>query len=271
MSGHRRGQAVRQPADWDRMWSGLSEQADDLDAELASLRFKTQERLAERQFGSLHGLRVIEIEAGGATNALLYALRGAEATVLDASTVALEQSVRRFEARGLEVRTIHSDVFELPSDVRESFDISMSFGLCEHFSGERRRRVIAAHVELPKPSGIAMVNVPNRLSPVYRLRMDLSKRRGTWSLGYEAPFSSRELVKLGRKSGRSPLRPIYLGGLGTLINQGPNALPARIRRSPLPVSQTRIPGLDYPAYDLLMPIIRPGGTSTGHNQSGRAE
>jgi cyclopropane fatty-acyl-phospholipid synthase-like methyltransferase len=197
------------------MWSGLGEQADDLNAELASLRFKTQEGLAERQFGSLHGLRLIEIGAGRATNAL-YALRGAEATVLDASTVALEQSVQRFEARGLEVRTIHSDVFEIPSDVRESFDISMSFGLCEHFSGERPRRAIAAHAELPKPGGIAMVNVPNRLSPFYRLRMDLSKRRGTWSLGYEVPFPSREL-------------------------------------------------------DLLMPIIGSGGTSTGHNQSGRPE
>lgn len=251
-------QRSAQTADWDGMWSALGEQDDDPTAELTSLRFRTQERLIERSLGSLRGLRVIEVGAGRATNALLYALRGAKATVLDNSPVALEQSRRRFAARGLEVTTIESDVFALPAHVRGSFDVSMSFGLCEHFSGERRRDVIAAHVELLKPGGIAMVNVPNRLSPLYRLWMGLAKRRGTWSLGYEVPFSGRELSDLARQSGGMPMRPMYLGGLGTLISHGPNVVLERLGRRPLPVPQVRVPGLDYLAYDLLMPIVRPG-------------
>ncbi len=245
-------------ADWDEMWSELGDPDDDPTAELTSLRFRAQEELIDRVFGSMSGLRVIEIGAGRATNALLYTLRGAEATVLDSSPVALEQARRRFTARGLDVTAIESDVFALPAAIRGSFDISMSFGLCEHFAGERRRGVIAAHLELLKPGGIAMINVPNRLSPFYRLWMGLAKRRGSWTLGYEVPFSGRELVRLARQSGGVPMQPMYLGGLGTLINHGPNVVLARLGRTPLPVPQTRIPVLDYLAYDLLIPIVRPG-------------
>jgi 2-polyprenyl-3-methyl-5-hydroxy-6-metoxy-1,4-benzoquinol methylase len=245
-------------ADWDAMWSGLGEEADDPTAELTSLRFRVQDQILTNAFGSMQGLKVIEIGSGRATNALLYALRGADATVLDSSPIALEQARRRFASRGLEVTTIESDVFALPEDARGRFDVSMSFGLCEHFAGERRSGVIAAHVELLKPGGIAMVNVPNRLSPFYRLWMGLAKRRGTWTLGYEVPFSGRELVRLARESGGVPMRPLYLGGLGTLVNHGPNVLLERIGRRPLPVPQTQVPVLDYLAYDLLIPIVRPG-------------
>jgi 2-polyprenyl-3-methyl-5-hydroxy-6-metoxy-1,4-benzoquinol methylase len=244
-------------ADWDGMWSALGDEEDDPAAELTSLRFRAQEELVSDAFGSMQGLRVIEIGAGRATNALLYALRGADATVLDYSPTALEQARRRFEARGLTVDTVESDVFALPAQARGQFDVSMSFGLCEHFAGERRTGVIAAHLELLKPGGIAMINVPNRLSPFYRMWMGLAKRRGTWTLGYEVPFSGRELVRLAREAGGIPMTPMYLGGLGTLVNQGPNVLLARLGRDPLPVPQTQVPVLDYLAYDLLIPVVRP--------------
>jgi 2-polyprenyl-3-methyl-5-hydroxy-6-metoxy-1,4-benzoquinol methylase len=245
-------------ANWDELWTELGGEGDDPTVELTGLRFRTQEQLIERAFGSLRGLRVIEIGAGRATNALAYALRGAEPTVLDSSRVALEQARRRFASRGLEVTTIESDVFDLPPEIRGSFDVSMSFGLCEHFAGERRRGVIAAHVELLKPGGLAMINVPNRFSPLYRLWMGLAKRRGTWTLGYEVPFSGRELVRLARQSGGVPMPPMYLGGLGTLINHGPNVVLERLGRKPLSVPQTQVPILDYLAYDLLISIVRPG-------------
>jgi 2-polyprenyl-3-methyl-5-hydroxy-6-metoxy-1,4-benzoquinol methylase len=244
-------------ADWNEMWAELGDDDGDPTAELTSLRFRVQEKMVTEAFGSMHGVKVIEIGAGRATNALLYALRGAEATVLDYSPVALDQARRRFEARGLEVETIESDVFALPDEVRGRFDVSMSFGLCEHFAGERRTGVIAAHLQLLKPGGIAMINVPNQLSPFYRLWMALAKRRGTWTLGYEVPFSGRELVRLAREAGGVPMAPMYLGGLGTLVNHGPNMLLERLGRRPLPVPQSQVPVLDYLAYDLLIPIVRP--------------
>jgi len=126
--------------------------------------------------GEIRGLRVIEVGAGRATNALLYALHGASATVLDRSPIALEQAAEHFARHELAVETIEADVFELPKDLLGRFDVSMSFGLCEHFLGERRHRVVGAHVELLNASGIAMVNVPNRFSPLYRAWMGLVGR-----------------------------------------------------------------------------------------------
>ena len=243
-------------ADWEGMWSGLDEEEDPA-AELSSLRFRVQEELVTHYVGSLAGLRVIEVGAGRSTNALLYAMQGAQATALDISPTALEQSRRRFAARGLELRTVLGDVFSLPEELRGAFDVSMSFGLCEHFAGDRRSGVIASHVELVRPGGMALINVPNRLSPMYRLWMGLAKRRGTWSLGYEVPFSGRELVALARESGGVPGRPRYLGGLGTLVSHGPNVILDRLGRPTLPVPQVQVPVLDYLAYDLLLPIMRP--------------
>lgn len=249
--------AAEQEADWDRLWSEQGESADELDAERGSLRWRTQRQLVEHRFGSFDGLEVIEVGAGRSTNALLYALHGARATVLDRSSVALEQSRRRFAQHGLEVRAVEADLFELPADLRDRFDVSMSFGLCEHFLGHRRQRVVAAHLELVKPGGLAVVNVPNRLSPPYRAWMAMQKRRGTWKLGTEVPFSGTELSDLAKLAGGVPLAPVYVGGLGTLVNHGLNPVLAKLGMGLLRPPQVAIPLLDYLAYDLLLPVVRP--------------
>jgi SAM-dependent methyltransferase len=255
--GTRRYQTAEQEADWDRLWSEQDEPADELDAERGGLRWRTQRKLVEHRFGSFEGLDVIEVGAGRSTNALLYALEGARATVLDRSGIALEQSRRRFAHHGLEVRAVETDLFDLPADLRDRFDVSMSFGLCEHFLGHRRQRVIGAHLELVKPGGLAVVNVPNRLSPPYRAWMAMQKRRGTWKLGTEVPFSGTELSDLAKLSGGVPLEPVYVGGLGTLVNQGLNPVLAKLGiRQPRP-PQVPVPVLDYLAYDLLLPVVRP--------------
>ena len=251
-----RTEGVEQAADWDAVWLS-GQDAEDLEAEERGIRWRTQEELVRTCFGSLEGLRIVEIGAGRATNALLYARQGARATVVDMSAIALEQSAARFAAAGLELETIEADVFDLPADALERFDVSMSFGLCEHFLGERRRRVIGAHLELLRPGGLAMINVPNRWSPFYRAWMGLAKRRGTWTLGTEVPFTGREMRDLATLCGGVPLTPRYCGGLGTLVNHGLNTALRRVGAPTVPVPQTRVPGLDYLALDLLLPVVKP--------------
>src|SRR5919106_5129898 len=113
MEATRGAQAVEQEADWDRLWSEQDDTGDELDAERGGLRWRTQRNLVEQRFGSFDGLEVIEVGAGRSTNALLYALHGARATVLDRSGVALEQSRARFAGHGLEGRTVEADLFDL--------------------------------------------------------------------------------------------------------------------------------------------------------------
>lgn len=239
------------------MWEAESDYPEDLKLEAGSIRWRTQEELVERHVGALEGLRVIEVGGGRATNGLLYAQRGALVTVLDQSAVALRQAESRFATHDVPIETVEADVFALPGDLRGSFDVSMSFGLCEHFLGERRRGVIAAHLELLRPGGLALISVPNRLSPIYRAWMATAKLRGRWILGTEVPFSGREMQRLARACGGQPLRPVYCGGLGTIINQGVNPVLAKLGVRPLAVSQRRVPVLDYLAYDLLVPVLKP--------------
>ena len=139
-----------QATDWDALWEG-EPASEDLELEAASLRWRMQEQIVERHVGSIKGLRVIEVGSGRATNALLYAQRGAHATVLDRSPVALDQAKRRFAALETPVEVVEADVFALPEEARGGFDVSMSFGLCEHFLGERRLGVVAAHLDLCGP------------------------------------------------------------------------------------------------------------------------
>src|SRR5207249_1744272 len=103
-------------------------------------------------------------------------------------------------------------------ELRGRFDVSMSFGLCEHFLDERRRGVVAAHLNCVRAGGIAMLGVPNRRSPVYRIWMGTLKRRGSWPLGTEEPFSPAELARLAREAGGDPLEPRYGSFAATVVN-----------------------------------------------------
>jgi SAM-dependent methyltransferase len=248
---------VESAVDWDSQWS-----VEPLDpvaavAEERTPRWRAQERIVRDRLGGFDGLRAIEIGAGRGLNGLLYARRGADVTLLDASAVALAQARELFAACGARFEPVDADVFDLPSRLRGAFDVAMSFGLCEHFLDERRRAVVAAHLELVRPGGVAFLGVPNRRAPAYRLWMATLKRRGTWPLGTEEPFSPAELAALARACGGEPLRPAFGSFLASLVNHGVNQSLFKLGRRGLRVPQTRLPGLDRLAYELLLPVVRP--------------
>jgi SAM-dependent methyltransferase len=247
---------MERPADWSRQW-----QAEPFDPEAPlveerTLRWRAQERLLVERFGAFRGLRAIELGAGRGLNALLFARRGAEVTLVDLSPVALEQARRLFEAHGLPVATVEADVFELPAELLDRFDVSMSYGLCEHFLGERRLAVVGAHLRVLRPGGLALLGVPNRSAPVYRLWVRTLQSRGSWPLGTEVPFSVSELRLLAERSGGVPLDPRFGSFLGSVVNHGVNQVLFKLGRRGLPVPQIRVPLLDRMAYELLLPVVR---------------
>jgi SAM-dependent methyltransferase len=178
-------------------------------------------------------------------------------TLLDEAPLPLEQAAALYGAHGVGFEAVQADVFDVPDGLRGAFDVSMSFGLCEHFLGERRQAVVAAHLELLRPGGIAFLGVPNRLAPAYRLWMAVLKRRGTWPLGTEEPFSAAELAALARAAGGRPLAPVHGSFLGSLVNHGLNQALFKLGRRGLRVPQLRVPLLDRFAYELLLPVERP--------------
>jgi SAM-dependent methyltransferase len=248
---------VERAADWDAQWRVEPLDPAAVDAEARTPRWRAQERLVRKRFGGFEGLEVVELGAGRGLNALLYGQRGSRVTLVDVSTLVLEQAGELFAGLGVEAELVEGDVFDLPELVRDRFDVSMSFGLAEHFLGERRRKVVAAHLEALRPGGLALLGVPNRYAPAYRLWMAALKARGTWPLGTEEPFSAGELAALARAAGGEPLEPEYGSFLGSLVNHGLNQALFKLGRRGLPVPQLRLPLLDRLAYELLLPVVRP--------------
>ena len=248
---------MERPADWDRHWRAEPFDLRAPAAEARTPRWQAQERLVLRRFGSFAGLRTIELGAGRGLNALLYAERGAAVTLLDESKLALEQARQLFAGHDVSFAPALADAFDPPQELLGAFDVSMSFGLCEHFLGERRAAIVRAHLDVLQPGGVAFLGVPNRRAPAYRLWMGLLKARGTWPLGTEEPFGVGELEELARRAGGRPLRPAYGSFVGSLVNHGVNQALFKLGRRGLAVPQTRIPGLDRFAYELLLPVERP--------------
>jgi SAM-dependent methyltransferase len=248
---------VEEPADWEQQWR---EEPLDLDAprrEAATPRWRAQERLVEERFGGFEGLNAIEIGAGRGLNGLLFAERGAHVTLLDNAPTPLAQARSLFARADVAVETVEADLFALPASANDAFDVSMSYGLCEHFLEDRRLAVVRAHLDVLRPGGLALIGVPNRYAPVYRLWVATLKRRGTWPLGTEVPFSAGELRDLATRAGGRPLEPVYGSFIASVVNHGVNQALFNLGRGGLPIPQTSLPGLDRLAYELLLPVVKP--------------
>jgi 2-polyprenyl-3-methyl-5-hydroxy-6-metoxy-1,4-benzoquinol methylase len=248
---------VERPGDWDAQWRATPRDLAVPDEEARTPRWHAQERIVRERLGGFDGVRAIEIGAGRGANGVLYAERGAKVTLLDISELPLTQARPLFESRGLEFEPVVADAFDLPDELLGAFDVSMSFGLCEHFLGERRRAIVAAHVAVLRPGGIAFIGVPNRHAPIYRLWMATLKRTGTWPFGTEEPYTAAELARLARAAGGEPLDPAYGSFLASVVSHGANQLLYKLGRPGLRVPQVALPLVDRLGYELLLPIVRP--------------
>ena len=234
---------------WDRAW----ERGPDLERirrEDQTVRWQHIERFTRARWRAFDGLRVIEIGSGHGTNALHYVRRGAVATLLDQSAKALAGASEAAERLGLGIDLVEGDLFDPPAHLLESYDISCSFGLCEHFLGRQRQEVIAAHLRFLRPGGVAIIGVPNTYSFPYRIWMGFMKWRGSWSLGTEVPFTRRELEARIRRAGGRVLDIGYGSFPAAVVDYLVNPFLHNAGRKGFRSPQWRSP-LDGLAYELF--------------------
>jgi len=194
------------PELWDELWGRETTAEEDersLAREAHSIRWRRMEERIITKFGSLGALRVIEIGAGTGTYAALLARRGARVTLLDFSPNALARARRFFERNRISAEYVLADAMDLPAELLGACDISMSFGLAEHFLGADRLRIIQAHFDLLRNGGLTFVSVPNRRNLPYRLFKSISEMTGSWPYGEEYPYSRKELSTVMRTLGVS--------------------------------------------------------------------
>ena len=187
------------PELWDNFWKNNEMRQDDLDAvkyESYTIRWQRIEKIILNEFGKFDGLNVLEIGGGIGTNAALMARMGANVSILDYSNKALERSEKLFRKLGLSVNLIKDDALLLSSKYQNNFDITMSFGLAEHFTGKDRLNIIEAHIKPLRNGGITFISVPNKNNPPYRIYKYLAQKTKFWAVGEEYPYSRHELKQI---------------------------------------------------------------------------
>lgn len=184
---------------WDDFWRetnlSLSYDRAILRQEFASIRWKKIENNILAKYGSFKGLRVIEVGSGRGEISSLMAIKGARVSLLDYSSIALERARTLFENLGLDADFIIADAMNVPKELLGKFDISMSFGLVEHFTYPQRKTIFQVHRDLLNNKGSSFIGVPNKYCLPYIIFKKLAQLLGYWSVGLEIPFSRSELKK----------------------------------------------------------------------------
>ena len=189
------------PELWDGLWKETSEEEDryNLKKEENSIRWQRIEIEILKNFKSFKNLRVIEVGAGGGTNALLFGKRGAKITILDYSKNAIKRSKEFFKRNKCSAKFILADALKIPKKLNGKYDVAISFGLAEHFRGQDRINIIKSHLDLINRQGLILISVPNKRNPPYRIQKKILEVSGKWKVGEEYPFSRKEFKHIASK------------------------------------------------------------------------
>jgi 2-polyprenyl-3-methyl-5-hydroxy-6-metoxy-1,4-benzoquinol methylase len=191
-----------QVSTWDEVWkrSDSLQSHRRLNAERRGRRWRELCQALDR-WAPDSPLRTVELGAGEGDLSILLAERGHDVTLVDFCDKALARARHRFDSLGLEGRFVQADLFEFARLHTAEFDLSVSLGTAEHFSGEQRSRIIEAHHDVVRRGGFSFISVPNAHCLPYRFWMSLMKLRGWWRYGYEEPFTYSELRHLSTDAG----------------------------------------------------------------------
>lgn len=218
---------------WDRLWQSEPTIAKDdalLEREENHPRWLWIHHRLMQTFGSLEGLRTVELGSGRGDFSVLLARQGAKVTLLDASEHALRQAQHRFERLGLSASFEQGNLFDQPTTERGAFDVALSSGVIEHFVEDQRTWAIRAHVDAVRIGGVVILSVPHAHGLPYRLWKFYLERRRWWPYGLEVPYSRRELIQRAIEAGLDELETVVVGfwqsvgdhGLRTMFGRAPD-------------------------------------------------
>ena len=194
-----------QPQVWDAVWreTQLTQEGvrRKFERERKTLRWKAIRDAFRAHFGTLNGLRTIELGAGTGDISLLLASEGAEPTLLDANERALTIARLQFGVFNYSASFITGDFFNLDPVLIGQFDAAVSYGVVEHFEGNDRLLACKSHVQVLRPGGMVAISVPNARCLPYRINKWWEETTGKWAWGLEIPYTRQELGEVAHKIG----------------------------------------------------------------------
>lgn len=185
---------------WDNVWTSYDRRKYEyqLTYQERSVRWQHIESIIINKYGSFKNLNCIEIGAGSGHYSMLFVRRGAKVTLLDYSKNALDLSHRIFKDYGIDekrVSFINMDALQMDNTLFNRYDVSMSFGVAEHFKGEDRFRIVKAHYDVLRKRGITFISVPNAHCLLYRMYKFIRQLRKQEIIECY-PYSKKEFRKI---------------------------------------------------------------------------
>lgn len=155
--------AITTPDYWEKAWaeSDIPLAIDPSDLAPENYFYRMLHDLFTRHLGAhcQPGAKLIEIGCGG-SRWLPYFHKsfGYEVSGIDYTEAGLELAQSILEKANVDGQLVHGDLFKIPPEWRERFDVVVSFGLVEHF--ENTSQVISACSGYLRPGGQMITLVP---------------------------------------------------------------------------------------------------------------
>ncbi len=123
----------------------------------------------ENLLPDIRGRQIVEVGSGSGVSLARLAKRGAFATGLDTSRVALRFARYLSQHYGVTsgVELIRADYRRIPFS-NDSFDVTYNSGVFEHLTEDETDIILSEMVRITKPAGFVLISVPNVESPFYR-------------------------------------------------------------------------------------------------------
>ena len=148
---------------WDENWRRTSDDKDAPDLnQRDSYYWRRMDRVLEKSFMGLDTGHGSLIELGAGTSEWLPYLHrrfGFSVNGLDYSEVGCKRAQDNLARTSTPGHIYHADMFKPPANLRQQFDVVVSFGLVEHFSDTAS--AIAACADYAKPGGLVFTLIPN--------------------------------------------------------------------------------------------------------------
>ena len=204
------------------------------------------------------------VEVGCARSVILPALhRRLDVTIagIDYSPVGCEQARKVLQELEIAAEILCVNVFDCPQQLREGFDVVISFGLVEHFSDTSA--VMSALAWLLRPGGVMFTTIPNMRGAVGALQKFVNRE----IYDIHVPLSAAQLRRAHEEAGLSVVSCRYfLPMLFGVLNLGKprrnkaswwakRIIVSVLARASLAVCALDRAGLSVPESSLFSPYV----------------
>jgi len=188
---------------WDDVWKSYEIDINDYSKRLFKILKSAKMEPVKNYVTSKETGTVKIVECGCGSGKLTLSMAkvfGTEAHLFDISKEAVKMAMKNSNGLDTKSNIFLASITDTPYK-NDAFDITMSFGVNEHFEGNDRQKILDEMIRITKMDGMIIVLVPNKMCFPYVFGMGVRKILGKWRFGLEIPYSKNEIKRLAKKTG----------------------------------------------------------------------